>query len=71
VAVARALATQPRLLLDEPLSALDVALRVRLRDELAQMLGHVRIPALLVSHDPQDVAALTQTGDPDRRGPDR
>ena len=61
VALARALATSPRLLLlDEPLSALDIDLRARLRDELAGMLERVQVPTLLVSHDPQDVHALAQ-----------
>ena len=61
VALARALAPQPDLLLlDEPLSALDTTLRTRLRNELAEMLGRVNVPTLLVTHDPQDVEALAQ-----------
>ena len=59
VALARALAPAPRLLLlDEPLSALDGALRQRLRAELAEMLARVPVPTLIVTHEQQDAALL-------------
>jgi molybdate transport system ATP-binding protein len=53
VALARALVVEPAaLLLDEPLAALDVATRSRVRAELAAVLRQVNVPTLFVSHDP-------------------
>jgi len=58
-ALARAEASHPDLfLLDEPFAALDAAARGQLRFELARFLRELRLPALFVTHDYVDVAAL-------------
>jgi molybdenum ABC transporter ATP-binding protein len=62
VALARALARDPAvLLLDEPLSALDAHTKVEVRAELQELLYALRIPVLLVTHDFEDAAALSDT----------
>ncbi|MFT4100053.1 MAG: ATP-binding cassette domain-containing protein [Burkholderiaceae bacterium] len=59
VALARALACSPRaLLLDEPFAALNPMLRDSLRAELAAVCRDRGIPALMISHDVDDVLAL-------------
>lgn len=59
LALARALAPSPRLLLlDEPFSHLDPALRRRLREEVGGILAAFGQTALLVTHDPEDVFAM-------------
>ncbi len=59
VALARAIAPRPRmLLLDEPLSALDAALRDTLRDELAVLLREFHITAIFVTHDQDEAMAI-------------
>ncbi len=59
VALARALAPRPRLLmLDEPLGALDRALRESLLDELRAILHHTEIPAIYVTHDQQEAFTI-------------
>lgn len=61
VALARALAPRPRmLLLDEPLSSLDRELRDRLVVDIARILRTTGTPALLVTHDHGEAAALAE-----------
>jgi ABC-type Fe3+/spermidine/putrescine transport system ATPase subunit len=60
VALARALAPEPPLLLlDEPLSNLDAALRERTRDELRTLLKRVGITSIFVTHDQEEAFALS------------
>ncbi|MEX2570110.1 MAG: ABC transporter ATP-binding protein [Gemmatimonadota bacterium] len=60
IALARALAPEPPLLLlDEPLSNLDAALRERTRDELRILLKRIGITAIFVTHDQEEAFALS------------
>jgi iron(III) transport system ATP-binding protein len=60
VALARALAPEPPLLLlDEPLSNLDAALRERTRDELRALLKRLGMTAVFVTHDQEEAFALS------------
>lgn len=59
VALARALSVGPRaLLLDEPLSALDVHARREVRSFLGEYLRKVGLPTLIVTHDAADAREL-------------
>jgi len=55
VALARALAPRPDvILLDEPFTALDAALRVRLRAEVRELLRGLGTTAILITHDQEE-----------------
>ncbi|MGW9020625.1 ABC transporter ATP-binding protein [Leucobacter chromiiresistens] len=60
VALARALVTRPRaLLLDEPLSALDAKVRVRLREQIRAIQTELGITTVFVTHDQEEALAVS------------
>lgn len=78
VAIARAIAANPRaIMMDEPFSGLDPSNRDAVRDVALSAIRKAKIPALLVTHDPEEALAyadqvaileegrLLQTGSPD------
>jgi spermidine/putrescine transport system ATP-binding protein len=59
VALARALAPRPQLLMfDEPLGALDRALREEVLNELRLILHRTQVPAIYVTHDQEEAFTL-------------
>ena len=59
VALARALATSPgMLLLDEPLSALDAKVRVRLRHEIKELQRQLGVTTIMVTHDQEEALSM-------------
>ena len=59
VALARAFAMSPRaILLDEPFSALDAAVKKSLLDEVSSHLAAAKVPTILVTHDTAEARAL-------------
>ena len=59
IALARALATSPGLLLlDEPLSALDALERVRLRQEIRALQQKVGVTTIMVTHDQEEALSV-------------
>lgn len=60
VALARAIAPNPEILiLDEPFSNLDEQLRLKLRNELFDIIKKTNVTALFVTHDTEDVVAIS------------
>ncbi len=58
IALARTLAPEPGLLmLDEPLSSLDRAMRTRLLTELTQIIARLKITTIFVTHDHEEAFA--------------
>jgi ABC-type Fe3+/spermidine/putrescine transport system ATPase subunit len=60
VALARALAPSPEvILLDEPLSALDAKIRVKLRAEIKQLQTDLGITTIYVTHDQEEALSIS------------
>lgn len=59
VSIARALVTDPKMMLmDEPFSALDLALKRELQQDVIRLIEERRIGMVYVTHDPEEAARL-------------
>jgi iron(III) transport system ATP-binding protein len=69
VALARALAPKPKLmLLDEPLSNLDIQVRLQLREEIRDILKLAGTSAVFITHDQEEALAIADVVGVMRRG---
>lgn len=60
VSLCRAMMNRPKLLLmDEPLSALDPAMRIKLQNEILQLHKEFETTTIMVSHDPSEIYKLS------------
>lgn len=60
IALCRALMNQPKiLLLDEPLSALDLNMRKKLQDSIKKFHDEFKMTTIMVSHDPSEIYKLS------------
>ena len=60
MAIARTLALNPKIiLLDEPMSALDAATRLTLRDELKRIQAQYKTTMIYITHDQEEAFALS------------
>ncbi len=60
VAIARALVTEPKMLLmDEPMSNLDAALRIEMREEIREIQKKIGITTLFITHDQQEALTVS------------
>jgi molybdate transport system ATP-binding protein len=62
VALIRALARKPKIFLfDEPLSSLDLELRLKLQDEILTLYNRFKIPTIFVTHDLSEIYKMSST----------
>ncbi len=60
VALARAIAPNPDiLLLDEPLSALDAQVRLKLRQKIRSIQSQLNLPTIMVTHDQEEALSIS------------
>lgn len=63
VAIARAIVTEPKLLLmDEPLSNIDIKLREDIRQEIRRIQQETQITTIYITHDQEDAFLLANSG---------